>query len=191
MKQDLVCAISLALFAQACSSKSPLSASAPSKPTQKAQERASKHQDAEAKQAAASPSPGKQDNKIAHPPAASSANFDKAKLWAQLLSLGHLPLRSLKFCSKEPNDKRTLFSHLARVLGEIGGGVPREKAGALRPEASYTLRFRCSLHQPKAQLGTCTINANDLQSSGDLYFGLHFEVEAETQRILPDSITCD
>lgn len=124
-------------------------------------------------------------------PLASAPKIDKAKLWEQLLELGHLPLASLKDCSPQPGDQRTLFSHLSRVLGEMGGGVERAQAKKQRPQAGYTLDFSCDIHQPKAHLLNCKITANDLNSREDLHFGLQFDVALASQRIQAKSIACD
>lgn len=117
--------------------------------------------------------------------------IERQKIWSQLLALGHLPLSSLQDCSNDAADQRTLSTYLARVLGELGLGISRTKAELARPEAQYTLQFKCFLNMPLGDRWGCTINSNDLNSSGDLYFGLRFEIDADSQRIRPRSIACE
>lgn len=117
--------------------------------------------------------------------------LEPVEIWSQLLALGHLPLSSLQDCSDDAADQRTLSTHLGRVLGELGAGVSRAKAELARPEAQYTLKFQCALDMPLGDRWGCTINCNDLNSSGDLYFGLRFEIDADSQRIRPRSIACE
>lgn len=169
----VACAISLALLIPACSSKTPAGHS-PSAPVK---------QDNHAGQIPRAKDP--------RPKKAEAVAFNKAKIWQQLLSLGHLPLSSLQACGSEPGDKRTLFTYLAQVLGVVGGGMPSEKAALAKPEADYTLKFDCSLEGPGDHEAGCIIMANDLDSTGMLAFGLHFKLEANTHHIVKKSITCD
>lgn len=125
------------------------------------------------------------------PPKVSVPELKPLEIWSQLLALGHLPLSSLQDCSNDAADQRTLSTYLARVLGELGLGISRTKAELARPEAQYTLQFKCFLNMPLGDRWGCTINSNDLNSSGDLYFGLRFEIDADSQRIRPRSIACE
>lgn len=124
-------------------------------------------------------------------PSSRGPKINKAKIWEQLLALGHLPLASMQHCDTQAGDKRTLFTYLSRVLGDMGGGMPRSKAKMATPQAGYTLHFECAPNRPKDNTWNCKINTNDLASTGRLYFGLQFQVELPSHRIPTESLACD
>lgn len=191
MKLHAACALSLVLLLVGCSSKAPSGqgASAPAKAKYLPGQSASAPAKAPSGQGASAPA------KVKRPPASKSpgsalTKADQAKIWQQLLAQGTSPLRSLKGCSKQAGDKRTLFTYLAGVLGVVGAGMTTEHAKKARPEADYTLHFRCSTNMPDSSHSSCELNANDLDATGRLYVGLRFNVVTKTARLLPETISC-
>lgn len=110
--------------------------------------------------------------------------------WEALLKLGTTPLSSLRDCTSHQDDKRDLFAYLSLLLGG-GVGSKNGSNGAMPPpDPQYRIKVDCNHSQLNGN-HTCSIAANDLQNSGDGFFGLQFDFDGQAGAIVLNSLRCE
>lgn len=107
-----------------------------------------------------------------------------ARIWADLLSLQHKPIDDVGDCGEAAGIKRRVGEYLAITMGG-----PMTAPEATKP--NFIVRLVCApAGKPCASLLVCELSRNDLEKTGDAYYGLDFFFDKASGKVVVGSVSC-